>query len=107
MVLPFNRLWPTDPSPPPLAPLGAWRRRSVNSVTVHGDVTRYRRTMPSPPRCEPPPPDAARSEYSSIRIGEARSSDSIGVLSVLLIPTCTPLGPAALDDAPWPRPRVS
>ena len=33
--------------------------------------------------------------------------DSIGVFRVLLIPTCTALGPGPRDDAPCPPPSVS
>jgi hypothetical protein len=42
-----------------------------------------------------------------VRIVYAFSSDSTGVLSVLLIPTCTALGPGPREVAPWPPPRVS
>ena len=55
----------------------------------------------------PAPPEPRRSAYSTTRSGNSRSSASIGVFSVLLIATCTPLGPSASAHAPWPPPSVS
>src|SRR5919199_6068096 len=104
---PSTRLRPHAPSPPPSAPGGGWRRRSVSSEYVMSSSASSSRTTPSPPRCSPSPPEPRRSAYSVTRSGNSSSSASTGVFSVLLIATCTPLGPSASGHAPWPPPSVS
>src|SRR5215207_2368055 len=54
---PFRRFWPTAPGSPPSMPCGGWRLRSVRRERLAGSSTRTERTMPSPPRCLPFPPE--------------------------------------------------
>src|SRR5215208_1397695 len=54
---PLRRFSPTLPGSPPLAPRGGWRRRSVRREREADSRTRTERSMPSPPRCSPPPPE--------------------------------------------------
>src|SRR6185437_2420299 len=98
---------PGAPGRPPCAPRGAWRRRSPISEKLISARASISRTTPSPPLCSPSPPDPRRSAYSLTRSGNSRSSASIGVFSVLLIATCTALGPSVSAQAPWPPPSVS
>ena len=58
------------------------------------------RITPSPPRNEPGPPDPRRSSYRTIRSGNSSSIASIGLFRVLLMATCTALGPGASGHAP-------
>src|SRR5439155_696649 len=52
---PSTSLAPGLPGPPPAAPAGAWRRRSVSRETVAGASTRIERTRPAPPAWRPAP----------------------------------------------------
>jgi len=53
----LRRFRPTRPGSPPSTPRGAWRRRSVRRERLAGWRTRTERTIPSPPRCSPSPPE--------------------------------------------------
>ena len=53
-------LRPGLPDAPPASPQGPRSRRSDSSVTSAGTRNSNSRTMPSPPRCKPAPPDPRR-----------------------------------------------
>ena len=89
------------------APDGAIRRRWVRSERRHGSSTRSSRTTPSPPRCSAA---SARSETKRVPldaqwVGELERLRRVE--SVFDIVTCTPDGPSASGQAPWPPPIVS
>src|SRR5207247_6424384 len=104
---PLRRFAPLLPSPPPAAPRGPCRRRSVSKVASIGVSASNSRITPSPPAHVPTPPLPRLNAYSRTRSGYSISSTSIGVLRVLDIPTCTPDGPGAPRLAPCPPPMVS
>src|SRR6267143_459215 len=103
----LSKFRPIAPSPPPPAPRGAWRRRSVSRLTSQEASASNSRTTPSPPTHRPAPPLPRRNEYRLTRSGLSSSTTSTGVLRVLDIPTWTPEGPGPYGPAPWPPPMVS
>ena len=77
------------------------------SVKRIGSSASISRTIPSPPRMAPAPPQPRRTASSRTRSGNSVSSASTGVLSVFDIATWIALGPSASGQAPWPPPIVS
>ena len=72
-----------------------------------GSSASISRTIPSPPRLAPSPPEPRRTASSRTRTGYSFSSASTGVLRVFDIATWIALGPSASGQAPWPPPIVS
>ena len=104
----ISRLRPGAPAPPPAAP-----RRSDPAALGRAARTPSARAPRSRARPRRRPRGARRrrsrgaASTRSTRSGNSSSSASIGVLSVLLIATCTAEGPSASGQAPWPPPIVS
>src|SRR5206468_4845098 len=104
---PFSRLRPGAPSPPPAAPRGPWRRRSLRRLASAGANASISRMTPVPPAAAPLPPLPPRTAYVRTRSGNSSSSTSTGVLRVFDMPTCTADGPGPAGPPPCPPPSVS